>query len=304
MRRPALPWFPHHADVSDSATLASVVVFGVLLGGVYAAMSYGLGLIYGVMRIVNLAHGAVLMLAAYAAFALNTSLGLDPILAAVIIVPAGYVAGSLLYSTLVRRVVHGPPMASLLLLFGVGLVLRNVAYLIWTGDDRSIAVSYGLSTIDMGVPVPVTKLMIFIFSLVGTGALYGFLHWTHSGRAMRAVARDPIAAELAGLSADKISARAFGVGTALGAFGGVLLSTLYVINPEFGGSLLLKSFCIIVLGGMDSIGGILAGAILLGLAETAAGVYGGTAWQDLISFVLLVGILVTRPGGLPSLLRR
>jgi len=147
-------------------------------------------------------------------------------------------------------------------------------------------------------------LIIFGFALAGTAALYAFLHWTHTGRAMRAVARDPVAAELAGLSADRISARAFGVGTALAAFAGVLLSTLYVINPEFGSALQLKTFCIIVLGGMDSIGGILAGAITLGLAETAAGVYGGTAWQDLVSFILLVGILVTRPGGLPSFFRR
>jgi branched-chain amino acid transport system permease protein len=194
-------------------------------------------------------------------------------------------------------------MAAMLLLFGVGLCARNLAYLAWTGDDRTIALSYGLSTIDLGVPVPMTRVIVFAIALATTAGLFLVFRFTHFGRAVRAVARDPIAAELAGISVPAMSARAFGVGTALGAVGGVLLATLYVINPEFGGPFLLKSFCIIVLGGMDSMPGILAGALTLGVAETAAGVYGGAAWQDLVSFLLLVLILVARPGGLPSLVR-
>jgi branched-chain amino acid transport system permease protein len=264
------------------------------------------------MRIVNLAHGAVLMLAAYAAFVLHSRWRVDPLVAAVAIVPAAYVLGRLLFQHLVSRVVsdrsvehaQSNPMAAMLLLFGVGLCARNLAYLVWTGDDRTLVLSYGLSTIDAGVPLATTRLVVFAVALATTAGLFLVFRVTHFGRAVRAVARDPVAAELAGISVARVAARAFGAGTALGALGGVLLATLYVINPEFGAPFLLKSFCIIVLGGMDSMPGILAGALTLGIAETAAGVYGGAAWQDLVSFVLLVLILVARPGGLPSLVRR
>lgn len=280
-----------------------VLIYGVVLGGVYAVMAYGLGLIYGVMRIVNLAHGAVLMLAAYAAFELHARWHVDPLAGALLIVPASYLAGRLLFQHVVSRVVAGPPMAAMLLLFGVGLCARNLAYVAWTGDDRSIVLSYGLSTLHVGVPVATTRVVVFALALATTVALFLVFRFTHFGRAVRAVARDPVAAELSGVSVDRVSARAFGAGTALGALGGVLLSTLYVINPEFGAPFQLKSFCIIVLGGMHSMPGILAGALTLGVAETAAGVYGGSAWQDLVSFVLLVFILVARPGGLPSLVK-
>lgn len=291
--------------------LLQVLIYGVILGGVYAVMAYGLGLVYGVMRIVNLAHGAVLMLAAYAAFVLHARWRLDPLLSAVVVVPVAYWIGVLMFRYVVSRVVSGPafdsaqarPMPAMLLLFGVGLCARNLAYLVWTGDDQSIALSYGLSTIDVGVPVATTRLIVFGIALATTATLFLVFRFTHFGRAVRAVARDPIAAELTGISVARVSARAFGAGTALGALGGVLLATLYVINPEFGGPFLLKSFCIIVLGGMDSMPGILAGALTLGVAETAAGVYGGAAWQDLVSFLLLVLILVARPGGLPSLVK-
>jgi branched-chain amino acid transport system permease protein len=286
------------------ATLVNVLVFGLLLGGVYAVMAYGLGLVYGVMRVVNLAHGAVLMLSAYGAYTLQAAWGWDPLAAVVVLVPLGYAAGVALYAGLVRRVADGPPMAPLLLLFGVALCARHAAYVVWTGDDRALQVGYALATVDLGVPIPVAKLVIFAVSIVATGGLWTLFHHSHFGRALRAVARDPVAAELAGLSVRRISARAFGAGTALGALGGALLATLYVVNPEFGSSFLLKSFCIIVLGGMDSMAGIFGGAMVLGIAETAAGVYGNAALQELVSFVLLVFVLVVRPGGLPSLVRR
>jgi branched-chain amino acid transport system permease protein len=288
-----------------------VVIYGIILGGVYAVMAYGLGLVYGVMRIVNLAHGAVLMLAAYGAFVLHTRWRIDPLLSVFVIVPLAYCAGALLFRHVVSPVASGgtldsaqpDPMPPMLLLFGVGLCARNLAYLVWTGDDRTIALSYGLSTIDLGVPVPTTRVVVLAIALATTAALFLVFRYTHFGRSVRAVARDPVAAELVGISVARVSARAFGAGTALGALGGVLLATLYVINPEFGGAFLLKSFCIIVLGGMDSMPGILAGALTLGVAETAAGVYGGAAWQDLVSFILLVLMLVARPGGLPSLVK-
>lgn len=284
-------------------TFASVILFGLLLGGVYAVMAYGLGLVYGVMRVVNLAHGAVLMLAAYGAYTLNSAWGIDPLLAAVVVVPAGYALGVALYQAAVKRVMAGPPMSALLLLFGVALCFRNLAYLLWTGDDRTLTAAYSLQTINLGAPVPLAKVIVFCTSIAATAGLHALFRMTHLGRSIRAVAEDPVAAELTGISVSRTSTHAFGLGTAMGALGGVLLSTLYVINPEFGGLFLLKSFCIIVLGGMDNMLGIFAGALTLGIAETAAGVYATSSMQDLVSFVLLVLVLVIRPGGLPSLFR-
>lgn len=282
------------------ATLYNVFLYGIFLGGVYAVVAFGLGLIYGVMRVINLAHGTVLMLAAYAAFTLQVHAGLDPLLSLPLVLPASYLAGAALYSGILRRVANGPPMAAMLLLFGLALLGRNLAYIIWTGDDQSVTLTYGLSTVWLGTPVPVTKLVVFGLSLVVTLGLSLGLRRTHLGRSVRAVAEDPLAAELTGLSVERINRRAFGLGTAIAALGGVMLSTLYVINPELGRGFLLKSFCIIVLGGMDSMAGIFIGALLLGVAETATGVYASAAMQDAVSFILLVLILVLLPGGLPS----
>ncbi len=275
--------------------LATVVVTGVLLGALYGLMSYGLGLIYGVMKIVNLAHGAILTLGAYGTLWLYTNYRIDPLLSIPLTAAGGFVIGVLLETSLVKRIRQAPAISSLLLLFGVSLVVKNVLYLFFGGDDQSILTSYTFERLDLGIPVSLTRLLVFGISLVCFGGLQYLLHHTYPGGAIRAVAQDSAAAALAGINVDRVSAMTFGLGSALAAVAGSLMALIYSFNPEFGGSFLLKSFCVVVLGGLESTIGILLGGFVLGLAESLSVVVLPASFQDLVSFVLLVTILVIRP---------
>ncbi len=192
----------------------NILVYGLLLGGAYAVVAFGLSLIYGVMRVVNLAHGTVLMLAAYCAYTLQGQWRIDPLLALAVVLPSGYYFGWALYKTTLLRIRHETPMAAMLLLFGVSLCIRNFAYLVWTGDDRSLSLTYALDTLWIGTPVPWIKVVVFAVSVAATALMYFVLRFTHFGRALRAVTQDPVAAELSGLDVGEVRAQAFGAGTA------------------------------------------------------------------------------------------
>ena len=275
--------------------LATILASGVLLGALYGLMSYGLGLIYGVMRIVNLAHGAMLTLGAYGTLWLFTTYRIDPLWSVFFTAAATFVLGVVVEIVLVRRIQQGPAISSLLLLFGVWLVVKNVLYLTFGGDDQSILTSYTFDRVQIGIPVSVTRLLVFVVSLICFGLLELLLHHTYPGRAIRAVSQDREAAALAGIDVDRTSALTFGLGSALAGAAGSLMALIYSFNPEFGGSFLLKSFCVVVLGGLESTVGILLGGFVLGIAESLSVVVLPASFQDLVSFVLLVTILVVRP---------
>jgi branched-chain amino acid transport system permease protein len=287
----------------------NVLIDSLLAAGLYATMAYGLAVIYGVMRIINLAHAGIMMLGAYATFTLFTHFSLDPFLSSLVIVPVFFAGGVLLYQTVVRRLPRSgstPSMESLLLLFGVWLVLQNVAYVVWSGDTQSILTSYTLKSVSLlGVRVGVPALLVFGMSGLSLLALEFVLHRTYLGKAIRAVTQNRDAALLSGVDADRISAVAFGIGTAFAGLAGTLLSTLYAFTPDFGRTFLLKAFCIIVLGGLESVTGVAAGALVLALLEngTAAWSTVPTSLQDALSFTLLVLTLVVLPQGLPGLAR-
>jgi branched-chain amino acid transport system permease protein len=290
--------------------LPAVLLNALLSAGLYATMSYGLAVIYGVMRIINLAHAGVMMLAAYVTFALFARFALDPFLSLLVVVPLFFGFGVLLYKLVVRRlprVAGTASMESLLLLFGVWLVLQNLAYAIWSGDTQSILTPYTMKSVGiLGVRVGVPNLLVFALSALSLLVLHLLLSRSRLGRAIRAVTQNRDAALLSGVDADGISAAAFGLGTAFAAVAGTMLSTLYAFTPDFGRSFLLKAFCIIVLGGMESFTGVAAGAFVLALLENALAVYTTipTSFQDAISFTLLVVVLVALPQGLPGLLAR
>lgn len=284
--------------------LISVVLSALLAAGLYATMAYGLAIIYGVMRIINLAHAGILMLGAYATFTLHSRLGLDPFLSLSVVIPVFFGFGVLLYQTMVRRLPRsqsGPSIESLLLLFGVWLVLQNLAYAIWSGDTQSILTGYTMKSVSLlGVRVGVPTVAVFVASAASLLVLQGILRRTYLGRAIRAVTQNRDAALISGVNADRISAVAFGIGTAFAGAAGALLATMYAFTPDFGRSFLLKSFCIIVLAGMESIAGVAAGAFLLALLENVVGGYTSipTSFQDALSFLLLVVALVAFPQGL------
>lgn len=287
-------------DLNNIATLA---VAAVLTGGLYAAMSYGLALVYGVMKIINLAHAATMMLAAFTVLTLFRAFHLDPILGSFVILPVFLFAGMGLYRIAVRRV-SGVPIASLLLLFGVWLVAQNAAYLIWGSEDQSILTSYTYSTVNvLGVSIAVTRIIPFVLSLFMLAALRWFLGSTDLGRAIRAVSQDPTAARLSGIWAERTSMISFGIGTMLPAFAGGLLTLIFSFTPDFGGVFQLKSFSIIVLGGLESFTGVAVGSLVLSTAEQFSILIPG--WRaslvNLLAFGLLVVTLVILPGGLASL---
>jgi branched-chain amino acid transport system permease protein len=291
-------------SAGDFATLA---VASVLTAGLYAMMSYGLALVYGVMKIINLAHAGTMMLSAFVVLSLNRAFHLDPILGSIISAPIFFVLGVLLYRLAVRRVVTAPPIASLLLLFGVWLCAQNLAYLIGGSEDQSIVTAYTYATFDVaGLKVAVTRLIPFFVSLAVLGALSWFLRSTDLGKAIRAVSQNATSARLVGIRAERVATIAFGLGTALSAFAGGLLTLIYSFNPDFGGVFQLKSFAIIVLGGLESFTGVALGALVLAIVESFSIVIPG--WRasliNLLAFGILVAALVLMPGGMASLLER
>lgn len=279
----------------------NLAVSGVLLAGLYSSMAYGLGLIYGVLRVVNLAHAGVIMIAAYATWVLHDKTGLDPYLAIPIILPAFFLFGVVLYWGLVRHLPRGAAggVQSLLLLFGVWLLLRNAAYLMFTGNDKAIRTSYSTTGIDiLGTPVSLNRIIVFLLSAIVLVALHLLLQHTFVGRAIRAVAQNPESCTLVGIDVERIYMLTFGIGTALAALGGLFLATNFAFNPTSGAAELLKSFVIVVLGGLGSVVGIALGALVLALVESYSSLFLPSLLTSAVGFVLLVLILVIRPGGL------
>ena len=291
----------------EPSAIAGLLVTALLTAGLYALMSYGLALVYGVMKIINLAHAGMMMLSAFVVLELHRRFGVDPIVGSIVSSVLFFFGGMLLYRLAVRRVVSAPPMASLLLLFGVWLCIQNAAYLIWGSEDQSIVTPYTYATLEFGnLKIAVTRVIPFAVSIVALAVLSWFLQVTFLGKAIRAVSQNAASAQLVGVRADRVSAIAFGLGSALSALAGGLLTLLFSFNPDFGGTFQLKSFAIIVLGGLASFPGVALGALVLALVESFSILIPG--WRaslvNLLAFSILVGGLVLLPGGLASLLER
>jgi branched-chain amino acid transport system permease protein len=278
-----------------------LAVSAIMLAGLYATMAYGLGLIYGVLRVVNLAHGGVIMGGAYLGWVLFEKLGIDPYLSLPIVIAASFALGILMYKLLVRHLPRGPAggPASLLLLFGVWLVLRNIAYLLFTGNDQAIRTSYSTkSLVLLGTHVSVNRLAVLAIALVLPALLHLLLTRTYTGRAIRAVAQNPDSCTLVGVDVERIYALTFGIGTALAGVAGLLSATLFSFNPGFGSGELLKSFVVVVLGGLGSVLGTGVAALVLAVVEVFAILVLPSYLTSAVGFVMLVLVLVFRPGGL------
>jgi branched-chain amino acid transport system permease protein len=267
-------------------------------------MSFGLALIYGVMRLINLSHAGTMMFGAFITLTLNRAFHLDPILGSLVVLPLFFAFGVALYSLVVRRVARSAPIVSLLLLFGLWLVLQNVAYIIWGTEDQSIVTSYTYLSLKLGfLSLAVTRLIVFGAGLAALGVLAWFMSRTFTGKAIRAVSLNYEASRLAGIDVQRISALAFGLGTGLAAFAGSLMTLLFSFTPDFGGVFQTKAFCVIVLGGLTSFVGVAVGSLLLALVESFGVLYMRASLQNLIAFGLLFVALVFMPGGLPSLIK-
>jgi branched-chain amino acid transport system permease protein len=283
------------------ARFIDLALSAVLLAGVYATMAYGLGLIYGVLRVVNLAHGGVIMAGAYMGWVLHGWLSLDPYAAIPLVVAATFLLGVAMYRVLVRHLPRGAAggPASLLLLFGVWLVLRNIAYLAFTGNDQVIRTSYSTHAVPfLGSFVSVNRLAVLAISVVTPILLHLVLRRTYLGRAIRAVAQNPESCTIVGVDVDRIYTITFGIGTSLAGLAGLLSATLFSFNPGFGAGELLKSFVVVVLGGLGSVFGLALAALILATVEVFAILVLPSYLTGAVGFVLLVLVLVFRPGGL------
>jgi branched-chain amino acid transport system permease protein len=278
-----------------------LAVSAVLLAGLYATMAYGLGLIYGVLRLVNLAHAGVIMAGAYLGWLLHLELGLDPYLSIPLVAGACFALGVLLYLALVRHLPLGAAggPSSLLLLFGVWLVLRNAAYLLFSGNDQVIRTTYSTRSLPLlGGLVSLNRVAVFAVAVVVPIALHLLLQRTFAGRAIRAVAQNADSCTLVGVDVQRVYALTFGLGTGLAGLAGLLSATLFSFNPAFGASELLKSFVVVVLGGMGSILGTGLAALVLATVEVFAILVLPSYLTGAVGFVMLVAVLVLRPGGL------
>jgi branched-chain amino acid transport system permease protein len=285
----------------------SLVVSALLLAGIYAVMSVGMTVIYGVMKIVNLAHAGFMMLGAYFALELFERFQIDPILAAFLTFPIMFFIGGAVHWVLVRRLPHSdePTLPSLLLMFGLWLVLQNLGYLIWGNTDRSIFTPRTLSVVNVGpIAISTVRLVVFIAALVCLGLLQAVLHYTWFGRSVRALIQNRYAALITGVYEDRTAGIAFGLGIGFAGLAGGLLGSLYSFDPDFGRAFLIRAFVIIVLGGLESISGVAIGALVLALVETFSIIFVPAGYQLAISFGLLALVLIVLPGGIASLLAK
>jgi branched-chain amino acid transport system permease protein len=286
--------------------LVEALISALLVAGLYATMSYGLALIYGVMKIINLANAGVMMLAAFTTFFLWQTFGLDPLVSVLLVAPLFFAVGALIEVVFVRRVLNEKPVVSLLLLFGILLVMQAGASLFLGGDVRSVRPVYVQEVIRLGdVVIAYNRLLVFVAGVIILIGLELFLRRTFLGRAIRALAQDRDACRLAGIDVRRVSMIAFGLGTALAGAAGALLTAVFPFDPVTPyGTLQLKSFTIIVLGGLESIPGIAVAAFVLAVAENLTVTISKPQLENLVSFVLLVVVLVVMPGGLAAIIRR
>jgi branched-chain amino acid transport system permease protein len=280
-------------------TLAQSLVSGVLTGALYAMIGIGLTVVFGVMRIINLAHGEMVMLGMFGAFWGQALWKLDPFLSLLLWAPLMFALGVLLYRFLLRRILPGGELNTLLYTAGLSLLLANLALFAWTGDYRTINLSYGQQPIrPLGISISVPLALAFVLGLAITAALWLFLTRTDLGRAVRAVSQNREAALLMGIDVERVAAVTFGLGTALAGAAGVLLAPSLYLYPTVGELLIVKCFVIVVLGGLGSVPGAIAGGILLGVVESMGAVYVSATYRDGIGFVLFLAALLYRPSGL------
>ncbi len=275
------------------------VLNGLTTGAVYALIALGLTLIYGVLHIINFAHGAALMVALYGVYFLKTQLGVDPYLALPIMVPAMFALGYALQRGVINRASHGKDENILLVTLGLSIVLENLALMAFKSDTRSIETAYTLTTVAIGPAfIALPKLVAFAGALVTSALLLLVVTRTDLGRAIRAVAKEKTGARLMGIDVDHVYAMCFGIGLAcLGAAACFLLPAYYV-NPQVGSGFVLVAFTIVVLGGMGSFAGALVGGLLIGVVESLGGLFLGESLGQIGIFAIFIAVLLFKPTGL------
>ncbi|TAK09545.1 MAG: branched-chain amino acid ABC transporter permease [Candidatus Manganitrophaceae bacterium] len=272
---------------------------GLLTGGLYVQIGIGLSLIFGVMRIINFAHGELMVVGMYLTYALFVFLRIDPFLSILLVAPALFFFGAAIERIFIQPVLRAKEENQILLTVGLSLILSNGILLLFGPDYRNITTSYSGAVFYLGpISLSVPMSLSFLVTIVMTGGLYLFLMKSWTGKAIRATAEDRDAAMLIGIDARRMGWLAFGIGSALVGVAGSLLDPIYYIFPAVGGAFTLKAFVVTVLGGMGSITGAMAGGLLLGVAESLGAVYLSSGYKDAIGLLLFLGVLLVKPSGL------
>lgn len=273
------------------------LVDGLLIGFVYGVAAMGLTLIWGVVRVINLAHGAIIAMAMFGLYYLVSKVGMNPYVALPIVAFGGLAAGYLIYVVAVHRVINAPPLASLLATFAINMIIIGTATTVFTTSPYSV--DFDLGRVSAGpVTVPGTRIVASIAALAVTAGMYFLLYRSGTGRAIRAVANNRDAAELMGIPSSRVLALSFGLGTMVAAAAGALIATFFPFTVLSGSSYELKGFVIVVLGGLGNPIGALIGGLVLGALEGVVPVFMSASWVPVIEFGMFVVILLIRPNGL------
>ncbi len=277
--------------------LLQVVISGLLLGGVYALFAAGMNMIFGVLRVINLAHGELMMLGAYTTFWLYAIAGINPLLSIPVSALLVFSIGAVIERTMIERVVGQPLLSSLLLTFGLSTLFMGIALSLWTANFRSVPYLTGSVTL-FGLNLSQTRLVASAIALAITALTYGFLRFTTFGKAIRATAQNAEVAQVCGINVGRVRLVTFALGSAMAAIAGSLIAMIFTISPEMGRMFLGRAFAIVVLGGLGSFVGAFIGALVLGVVETLAAYFTDTQLAEGVSYAVLVLVLLLRPSGL------
>jgi len=290
---------PIAASLPSGHELATALVTGVLLGGLFAITALGLSLVFGVMRLINLVHGELLVLGAYLALELTKHAGMDTLVTIVVVAPALFVLAAPLYRTLLEPIVQKGPEPALLTTFGLAVIAQNLYILLFSGDTQSLPGSYTTSSVHVvGLTIPTMYVISFALAVVICGATHVLLQRTGLGREIRASSEDPQAAAALGVDVRRVHTFVYALAAACAAVGGVLVGATFDFTPTTGLTYLLTGFVVVVLGGLGSVKGTLLGAIMLGVVESVGASIFGDGYRDFIGFVAFLIILSVRPQGL------
>ena len=283
----------------NSELLLQGIASGLLIGGVYALVAIGLTLVYGVLNIINFAHGALLVIGMYASYFLFTYFGVDPYLSALVIIPLLFVIGGLSQKIVINPLIDAPPHVCVFVTIGLGYFLENFLAFVWSPEYKNIEVSYVRSIISLGeVTIPVTRLITFILALLLTLALYLFLKKTDTGKAIRACAQEKEAAVLMGIDTKRIFVITFGIGAACAGAAGTFILPFFYLGPYVGHTFLLTAFIVVVFGSMGNFWGAFLAGLIIGLGESIGEIFLPSAMKEIVSLSIFIIVLFFRPSGL------
>ena len=283
----------------DASILLAATINGLLSGGIYTLVASGLTLIYGVLHIINFAHGSLLMLAMFGVYFLLTKLGVDPYLSLVVMVPAMFALGYVMYRGLIGKLAQGKDENILLITLGLSILIENLALMFFKGDTRTISVSYSDRMVELGpLLLSFPKIVSFLAAMVLCALLGLFIQRTDTGRAIRAVAKERMGARLVGIDVDRVFAISYGIGLATLGAAACLLMPIFYVSPTTGHVFVIVAFTVVVLGGMGSFFGAVVGGLIVGLTESFGGLFLGESLGQIGISLIFILILLLRPQGL------